>query len=957
ILLSGATITPNTSITLTVVVTVDLDATSGTIITNTASVTSSKVITPETSPPVTNTVGAPILGISKVNNPTSLVGVGDTITYTIVVSNSGNLTATNVTISDTLANEVGDGTPAVSVEPSGNGSTSLTPPILLSGATITPNTSITLTVVVTVDLDVVSGTIITNTASVTSSKVITPETSPPVTNTVGIPILGITKVNNPTGLVSVGDTITYTIVVSNSGNLTATNVTISDTLPSEVGDSPPTVSVAPSGNGSTSPTPPILLSGATLTPNTSITLTVVVTVNQGLSDGTIITNTASVTSTQIPTPTNSNTVTNTVTRPVLTITKQVDPTGVVSAGDTMTYTIVVFNNGSSDATGVTISDTIPANTSYVTNSLTITPVAAGTVSEPVGGLIFINPVTVSTSSQITITFQVTVVNLIPGGVNVITNTAQLSSTSVITTDSVTNSTTIANPQVIKTVSPTSNAANPLRIGDLITYTLVTIVPAGAYVPWPYQYDYLPIGFRYITDTFAVTTNMTFNGVSLTDTVTSPFVSRRSSDTGVAGTTATVNPNVGMRAGSAFTRNQAIEWWLQPLDNGSSSTTGLVTVTFQVQLLGLDFQGVVTWTDQLTVENGTNRSQFVWNIEDVGSYTTTVSIDSDTSTEPTTHIGQPSLTIDKDSTPISGTYVTSGDTITYTLTITNSGYQAAYDMVITDTLATGLSYQNTISNPAVGVVITTTGPVNQAITYTVSELAAGPNTTMVITMVAQVATPITGGIRLTNTAGIPYYDSQPGSGPGSISPTQQTYSDGTDSVIHQTSVATIGNYVWNDTDNDGIQDGSESGISGITVTLYLGAAAVQTTTTDASGLYTFTNVTSGTYSVLFDPLTYTVTSQNQGSDDNLDSDANGIGRTTNFTVTPGSVITDVDAGLYLPATIGDYVWNDTNNDGIQDSGEPGISGITVTLYLGAAAVQTTTTDASGLYTFTNVTSGT
>jgi len=54
-------------------------------------------------------------------------------------------------------------------------------------------------------------------------------------------------------------------------------------------------------------------------------------------------------------------------------------------------------------------------------------------------------------------------------------------------------------------------------------------------------------------------------------------------------------------------------------------------------------------------------------------------------------------------------------------------------------------------------------------------------------------------------------------------------------------------------------------------------------------------------------------------------------------------------------IGDFVWNDLNCDGIQDSGEPGIAGVTVTLkdLASGTVLATTTTDASGFYWFANL----
>ncbi len=69
---------------------------------------------------------------------------------------------------------------------------------------------------------------------------------------------------------------------------------------------------------------------------------------------------------------------------------------------------------------------------------------------------------------------------------------------------------------------------------------------------------------------------------------------------------------------------------------------------------------------------------------------------------------------------------------------------------------------------------------------------------------------------------------------------------------------------------------------------------------------------------------------------LDSDFDPITYTTGtVTLTAGQNRTDIDAGLKFtqpqPASVGDRVWLDTNGDGIQDAGEPGVSNVLVTLY--------------------------
>lgn len=54
------------------------------------------------------------------------------------------------------------------------------------------------------------------------------------------------------------------------------------------------------------------------------------------------------------------------------------------------------------------------------------------------------------------------------------------------------------------------------------------------------------------------------------------------------------------------------------------------------------------------------------------------------------------------------------------------------------------------------------------------------------------------------------------------------------------------------------------------------------------------------------------------------------------------------------SIGDYVWYDYDLDGLQDPGEPGLPGVTVTLHhFGSGVVATTTTDVNGLYSFTGL----
>nr|ARK11340.1 hypothetical protein A6C57_14000 [Fibrella sp. ES10-3-2-2] len=173
-------------------------------------------------------------------------------------------------------------------------------------------------------------------------------------------------------------------------------------------------------------------------------------------------------------------------------------------------------------------------------------------------------------------------------------------------------------------------------------------------------------------------------------------------------------------------------------------------------------------------------------------------------------------------------------------------------------------------------------------------------------------------------------------------------------------AGLGDYVFEDKNANGIQDLGDVAIPGVVVTLYTNGSAIATTTTNASGLYSFTGLTPATpYVVGFgQPAGYVPTLANVGSDDALDSDADKLtGLTGVYSLTADEFNPTVDAGFFKPASLGDYVFNDTNRDGIQNTGDTAIPGVVVTLYQNGSAIVTTTTDVNGLYSFTGLTPGT
>ncbi|WP_232168263.1 SdrD B-like domain-containing protein, partial [Staphylococcus simulans] len=174
--------------------------------------------------------------------------------------------------------------------------------------------------------------------------------------------------------------------------------------------------------------------------------------------------------------------------------------------------------------------------------------------------------------------------------------------------------------------------------------------------------------------------------------------------------------------------------------------------------------------------------------------------------------------------------------------------------------------------------------------------------------------------------------------------------------------TVGDKVWEDTNKDGIQNSNEPGIEGVTVTLTKPDGSTEVTTiTDGNGNYEFTGLPNGDYTITFEtPEGYEPTTPNVG---NTELDSNGT--TTTVTVNNADNKT-IDSGFFKPVvetpqepatyTVGDKVWEDTNKDGIQNSNEPGIEGVTVTLTKPDGSTEVTTTDNNGNYEFTNLPNG-
>ncbi len=281
---------------------------------------------------------APSLAIDKVfinvtggDGDTLADAVGDVLHYTVSVTNTGNVTLTNVTVTDPLTGQA------------------ITGVTLAPGATGVYNTSYTLT---QADLDRAgnagSDGDIDNTATADSDQ------TGPASDSAEVPLvydpkIAIDKVfinvtgGNGNGVADVaGDVINYSIVVTNTGNVTLTNVTVKDPLTG------------------------LDVNAGTLAPGASVTLNEHYTVSQADLDGQgggdgDVDNTATADSDQTP-PSEDKVEVPLVYAPSLNIVKDVSSiTGGVagkadSAGDVINYAISVQNTGNISLTGVVVTD-------------------------------------------------------------------------------------------------------------------------------------------------------------------------------------------------------------------------------------------------------------------------------------------------------------------------------------------------------------------------------------------------------------------------------------------------------------------------------------------------------------------------------------------------------------------------------------------------------------------------
>ena len=325
------------------------------------------------------------LSITKTDTPDP-VTAGEDLTYTSTVTNSGPNNATGVVFSDPLP----AGVTLVSATPSQGAACTGTSSVSCSLATINAGDSATVTIVVNVDSSTTGS--LSNTASVTATQPdpTTPNTSTAETTVVTSADLSVTKTDG-VDVVTAGDGIPYSylITVTNDGPSDAVAVSLGDTWPSSFDQGSITTSQGSclSGGGD------FTCDLATIAAGGSATVTVAYTVPAATPAGDQA-NTATVGSgTTDPDLDNNEAADTTWVEPSapagadLSVTKTDSPDPVLQ-GQELTYTVTVANGGPAQATGVTLTDTLPAGVTFV-SVLPASPAcseAGGTVTCDLGAI-------------------------------------------------------------------------------------------------------------------------------------------------------------------------------------------------------------------------------------------------------------------------------------------------------------------------------------------------------------------------------------------------------------------------------------------------------------------------------------------------------------------------------------------------------------------------------------------
>jgi len=296
------------------------------------------------------------LEIAKSDNP-DFVLAGNELTYTLTVTNTGPADAVSVVVVDALPEGV-EFVSATTAYPLATCNAGVTCALgdMADGAVAT------ITVVVRVNSDQVDDLL--NYARVQASNKDTDPSNNWAEEDTEVreeADLSVSKVGTPEPVVA-GETLNYTIVVSNTGPSDALDVIVTDDFPAELTD----ISAEPS-QGTCSSLDPLSCNLGAIAAGEEATITIEATVVSGAT-GSIV-NTVDVSSSTTDPDGDGPTATETTdVEPSADLELNKDATDTVNAGGVITYDLTVYNHGPSDAAGVVVTDTLHPQVSFISGT-------------------------------------------------------------------------------------------------------------------------------------------------------------------------------------------------------------------------------------------------------------------------------------------------------------------------------------------------------------------------------------------------------------------------------------------------------------------------------------------------------------------------------------------------------------------------------------------------------------
>ncbi len=645
-----------------------------------ASITANSSVSATTSDPnsannstIINTPVTVACDLAVTNSGTpSPVAAGGTITYTQVVTNAGPSNCSTVAFNEAIpANTTFT---SFAGAPAGWSCVSFA-----SGCTnpsLAPGTVSTFSFVVTVNAGTPAGTIITDTdTGTTTSRDTNPNNNSATLNIAvagaGQADLSVTNSASPNP-VAAGSNITYTQTVTNAGPAAATGITLTETLPANTSF----VSLSGPGGWTCSSTSPYTCIIGSLALNASANFTFVVKVNSTAASGSTITQTDTVTSASDPNSTNNSASASVFVADSadLSVTNTASPVP-VQAGNNITYTQVVTNAGPSPASTVSFTETTPANTTFVS----LTPIPGGwsctlPAAGSAGTITCTNPSFAAGSASFPVVVKVTAGTAAGTAIN---DTATVSSA---TTD----------PNLANNTATASDVVATAAQADLVTTNSAspTSVAAGSNVTYMQS----------------VTNDGPLAAASPTFTQTTPPNTILQSITPPAGWTCS-----GVAVGGTGTIT---------CNDGSSlavNATANFTLVLQVNA---------------GTPSGTNIAETA--MASASNIVPNLTGNSATATVVVANNGAASLAILKTATP--SPTVADGDTLVYTLAVTNNGPSTATNVIVTDPLPSDVTYLSVNTNlgtcsEADGTVTCLLGTMTNGgtATITILTLAGAPGT--------------------------------------------------------------------------------------------------------------------------------------------------------------------------------------------------------------------------------------